>query len=88
MPSTAYVVHLGITAYVSRGACGDDWLRHLLRGRLVVFRRTAFGARYVLNDDAQAQARNEDTWQIAGGPEGFSVADWGTGAGNAHSLDE
>lgn len=44
------------------------------------------GAFYVLSDDAQAQG--ESTWQLAGGNQGFSIADWGMGLGENRSLDE
>lgn len=40
----------------------------------------------VLSDDARAQ--DSRTWHIAGGPDGFSIGDWGTGQGLELSLDE
>lgn len=35
-----------------------------------------------------AQARSGGTWQVAGGDDGFAIADWGTGGGPKVSLDD
>lgn len=37
-------------------------------------------------DDVQAQS--SATWQVVGGPEGFSIGNWGAGQGPDVSLDE
>lgn len=38
------------------------------------------------SDDAAA--RSGATWEVAGGAEGFNLADWGAGKGESVSLDE
>lgn len=52
----------------------------LLLGALVL------GPVAVLTDGAEAQ--DAGTWHVAGGTQGFSIADWGAGRGPEVSLDE
>lgn len=52
----------------------------------VLIAGAALGVAGVFGDDAQA--RGGGTWQVAGGDDGFAIADWGTGRGESQSLDE